>query len=223
MGLIMKACILHPNRNFMNNTCLLLATRLEAAVILDDPRCDWKPLTESTESSMGLESYFEKRTSNYLCITGIGPVSSALRFGLFRAQHKVSFYLNLGVAGALKDHLAVGDILEVAVSMSAFEKHPFERRFDKFKLSESTIVCLSDGEALHDERLRHKYAKKADLVDMELYSLAYGAACSGATLKSVKIISDVAQMKDAKEIVVRIPLLMKNLWGNIASDLFQLS
>ena len=210
----------------MNNTGLLLATRMEATALLEDPRLHWIPQNESRGEA--LECYIEQQTQLSLCITGIGPVSSAYRFGLFQSRFKCAKYLNLGIAGALKEGLALGEVLEVTNCCSAFEHHPFDRRWDHLALNREgqkmahSAVCLSVGEALHDERLRRKWAKKADIVDMECYALAYGALNSCVELRSFKIISDFAQAQDAKEILRRIPALMQSLWSVVSREALQL-
>ena len=207
----------------MNHTGLLLATRLEATAILEDARLHWMPGCEGHEELSALECYIEPRRKLVLCITGIGPVSSAFRFGIFQTHFKCVRSINLGVAGALKEGLALGDIIGVASCCSAFERHPFDRRWDNIALKGGEHICLSFGEALHDERLRRKWAKKADVVDMECYALAYSAANFAVELRSFKIISDFAQAQDAKEIVRRIPLLMQSLWGAVSKNVLQMS
>jgi nucleoside phosphorylase len=190
----------------MKGTCLLLATQLEAAVILNDPRLEWKLIDE-------VANFYQDECSGlFLCVTGIGPVRSAYAMGLLAQRHDIKAYLNLGVAGALKS-FEVGDICKAGLSLSAFEKHPFDRSLDRLRLSEEPLTCLSVGEALHDQRLKLKYAKRSDIVDMELYSLAFSAAMAHKNLVAYKVISDFAQAQDAKLIVQRIPELMAKCWA----------
>lgn len=200
----------------------LLATELEARPILKDSSMSWRYLEDE-------RLYFSESSGACLSVVGIGPslaAHGATRAALLRPT--LNHWLNLGVAGSLRpSEVELGDIYSVDQVASAYEKHPFERVYDKLLMKawfpsskkRKVLSCISVGEPLHDESLRTKLSEKASMVDMELHALAVVAREESKDLASLKIVSDFASETDAKMIVKRIPRLMTELWGQVKSSL----
>ena len=151
-------------------------------------------------------------------ITGIGPTAAASMTSL--ACHVLDQpLLNLGVVGSLCDDHVLGDCLWVGRVVSGYERHPFDRRRDELKLEGSSVVRLvTCAEAVHGGERRCDLAKRAELVDMELYGMAWVCHAAKQPLRSCKVVSDGAQVEDAKLIVERIPEVMAELWAIVSRD-----
>jgi nucleoside phosphorylase len=187
----------------------LLATDLEAQPLVEDPRFSWK------KEHCGHFFYRHcSRTGAALVITGVGPTAAAAVTSL-ACQVLDQPFLNLGVVGSLWEGHALGDCLWVGAVISGYERHPFDRRRDELELvGSSSVKLVTCAEAVHGGERRRDLAKRAALVDMELYAMAWACEAAKRSLRSYKVVSDGAQTEDAKLIVERIPELMTKIWAS---------
>ena len=183
----------------------LLATKLEAKPILEDPNESWR-------ADGSLKNLFHSENDHSLLITGIGPTQTALSVGMVSSMHKEHCWTNLGIVGSLNGQLKIGDIGNISLVSSEYESHPFDRSSDSYQIREKGWACMTVGKALHDDQLRKNLSSKADVVDMELYALAMASKMFKSTLESRKIVSDFSSKSDKHLIVKRIPELMASLW-----------
>ena len=190
----------------------LLATDLEAKPLVDDPRFSWKK-----ERCGHLFYRHCSRTGAALVITGVGPTAAAAVTSL-ACQVLDQPFLNIGVVGSLCKAHVLGDCLRIGRVISGYERHPFDRRRDELALvGSSSVRLVTCAEAVHGGGRRRDLAKFAALVDMELYAMAWACEATKRPLSSYKVVSDGAQIDDAKLIVERIPELMTKLWASVST------
>ncbi len=140
---------------------------------------------------------------------GVGKVISAVNTARLLNKLQPSLVINFGSAGNLKDY-QVGDVLEVGEVFNDIDARPFAEYGDtpfaslsSIKLSESGIKCFTTDCFYHS---KNDYSdgywgmiKQCDIVDMELYSIAYSCKCMGIPLKSYKWVSDSGDSSKWKE------------------------
>lgn len=163
---------------------LLFATLEEAKSSLDS--------LQAKEIAPGV-FHFSKGT---LVISGWGSFAAhgaTLRHGL-----DVTEIWNLGLAGSLHPDLELGSMHEIStVSKYTFSppldttsKTIVAKTFPDFPLSLPGKRLLTSDFPLHDSALRKTLAERADLIDMEGYGVAHGAALLGKPVRFFKIVSD---------------------------------
>ena len=185
---------------------MALASTLEAKPIL--AQGGWTPLGEGRWARGSVEIW----------VLGIGPTRSLCALHRCLAQSRPSCLWNIGVAGALKDALSIGEVLEVTGWCSGDEIHPFDRSRD-FLGSREGAVCVSLASPLHDALKRDRLEVMGQVVDMEAYGLAFACEEVGLPFRCTKIISDMAIPDDAGKLVERVPSLMLDLWEHVRGEL----
>lgn len=127
--------------------------------------------------------------------------------GIHAAQMAVAQYAlavdevwNIGMAGALRDGLPIGETLEI----QTVGKYIPSGELDPYSLEcvRTTVPCLSFSTGtgklvssdfpVHDSGHRIRLGEMWDLVDMEGYGIAYAARHLGKKCRMWKIISDFA-------------------------------
>lgn len=195
-----------------SKTCLLLATKLEAKPILKSVEFD------SPQVMGPLEIYSSSKLD--VAIIGIGPIRASVSVG-FLASKNYTCWINLGVAGALKDNYRFKDIVEVGTCYSRDDVHPFDRSCDEIGFQQKGSSLITVGEAIHDDEQKQTLGKRADLVDMEGYAIALAAVKFSIDLKMLKVISDDASSDSSENVVKNIPECMQKLWNKVEFDYFK--
>lgn len=132
-------------------------------------------------------------------ITGIGKTAAAVATartlaGLGRLDDVV--VVNLGTAGALRDgltglHEPVA-VLNHDISADAIRTLGHDPR-ERLTLRSGAGPVLASGDLfVSDPVVRDELARRADLVDMEAYAVAYACAEFGVPLRVLKHVSDNA-------------------------------
>jgi adenosylhomocysteine nucleosidase len=131
---------------------------------------------------------------------GVGKVVSAVNTTRLIEDLKPDLVINFGSVGNLEDY-QVGDVLEVGEVFNDIDARPFAEYGDtpftslsSIRLSDSGIKCFTTDCFYHST---NDYSdgywgmiKQCDVVDMELYSIAYCCKSMGIPLKSYKWVSD---------------------------------
>ena len=154
----------------------------------------------------------EKAIFSYpIHIIGLGKISAAQRTTELILKHDPDLVINFGSCGNLKSN-KIGEILEVgtvynnidARPLAPYGTTPFEN-IGNIKINpESHIKCFSTDQFYHknDKSYRNEYLnmiEKCDIVDMELYSIAWVCMKLNKKLASFKWISDDGESSDWKE------------------------
>lgn len=150
-----------------------------------------------------------------IVITGIGPFAAhAVSMTL---SEEIDCFLNIGLAGSLREDLAIGSIHPVA-SVSKFLWHPKGKDFANISFA-SQLPFLT----LQDQGLRlctadfpiygetKELASLCDFVDMEGYGIALSAKVRNIECRLYKIISDHCSESSASQIKTRLPELSEQM------------
>ncbi len=186
----------------LSRPCLILATRLEARPLLKGTNftCLWRE---------GPAVLLRGRKFDLL-LTGVGPVAAAYACGRVAAlDHRR--WVNLGIAGALSQGVAVGDILRVGSARLHGLVLPFGDD-GAIALARQGARLVTTPFAVHDPALRRRLAAHADIVDMEGYAIALAARRARRPLRMIKIASDLADGRDRASLRRRAAELMARLW-----------
>ncbi len=128
--------------------------------------------------------------------------------GIHSAQMAVSKYINqvdevwnIGLAGALKNELPIGTLVEIA-KVGKHTHLPQNLDAGSIKIVESTIPSfslpnlgaklISTDFPIHDRDTREALSSEWDLVDMEGYGVAFAAVGFNKPYRLWKIVSDFA-------------------------------
>jgi len=136
-------------------------------------------------------------------LTGIGKVSAAVAVTRALAEHRPSFVLNVGTAGALRDGLEgahrIGRVLEHDVDHAFLRTLTGEDSVGEIVLDPAETTTLATGDAfVSDPALRLALAERAHLVDMEGFAVARACAAAGVECRMVKVVSDTASQDAAR-------------------------
>lgn len=145
----------------------------------------------------------QRSIGNYpIHITGVGKISSALRTTELIKEHKPRLVINFGSCGNLKNH-KVGELLSVGKVYNDIDARPFAEygRTPFTPLGEigldskSDIKCFTTDIIYDNGRGDYpiqyqQMIKECDIVDMELYSIAYVCKYYSVPLLSYKWVSD---------------------------------
>lgn len=134
-----------------------------------------------------------------LVVTGIGKTAAAVAVTRAIAEHPDRAGLqvvNIGTAGALRDGLQglheVGHVLNHDLSADAIRALGFDPQ-DEIALEHPDGVVLASGDLfVSDPAVRERLARRAHLVDMEGYAIAFACRAMGVPLRMVKHVSDNA-------------------------------
>ena len=131
---------------------------------------------------------------------GVGKVVSTVNTTRLIEDLKPDLVVNFGSVGNLKDY-NIGELIEVGEVFNDIDARPFAEYGDtpfanvsSIKLSDSDWKCFTTDCFYHS---KNDYSdgywsmiKSCDIVDMELYGIAYACKSYGIPLKSFKWISD---------------------------------
>ncbi|GAA3658034.1 nucleosidase [Nocardioides ginsengisoli] len=134
-------------------------------------------------------------------VTGIGKTAAAtaLTRNLARRTDLDDLVVvNLGTAGALHDGLdgehglyEIGTVLNHDINGDAIRALGYDPR-DTFVIGEHPTVLATGDVFVNDPIVRARLGRRAQLVDMEGYAIAYVAQEFGVALRMVKHVSDNA-------------------------------
>jgi adenosylhomocysteine nucleosidase len=147
-------------------------------------------------AALKLEAVHLGRSGLPVLVTGAGKVNAAVVTARVLADSKPSEVINLGTAGALRDGLE--GIHEIArVEQHDFdEKSLFELAGIEFcppvVIAEQGIRLATGDVFVSDSEARARLAQRADLVDMEGYSIAFACRSVDVPVRLVKHVSDSA-------------------------------
>jgi adenosylhomocysteine nucleosidase len=136
-------------------------------------------------------------------LTGIGKVSAAVAVTRAIAEHRPSFVLNVGTAGALRDGLEgahrIGRVLEHDVDHAFLRTLTGEDSVGEIELDPAETTTLASGDAfISDPAVRLALGERADLVDMEGFAVARACQTAGVECRMVKVVSDTASEDAAR-------------------------
>lgn len=133
-----------------------------------------------------------------LLVTGIGKTAAAVRTARALAEltHVQDLVVvNLGTAGALRDGttglFVVGEVLNHEVNADAVRALGHDPR-ERLRLGEEETVLATGDLFVTDPVVRDALARRAHLVDMEGYAVAWAAHEFGRSAVLVKHVSDNA-------------------------------
>jgi nucleoside phosphorylase len=128
-------------------------------------------------------------------VTGLGKTAAAVATTRALLEERPSVVLNVGSAGALRDGLSgtfeVGTVINHDISADAVRALGYDPR-DVLRVGDSDIVLASGDVFVSDVTVRARLARRAHLVDMEGYAVAYAAQSLGVPVRLVKHVSDNA-------------------------------
>ncbi|RKF29075.1 nucleoside phosphorylase [Micromonospora globbae] len=130
-------------------------------------------------------------------LTGMGKVNAATAVATVLASGpKPSLVLNLGTAGALRPGWAglheIGTVLQHDLDTELLRTLTGQVYGAPLTLGTRTAVLATGDTFVADEDARARLARRADLVDMEGYAVAWAAARAGVPCRMVKRVSDEA-------------------------------
>ncbi|MER7889812.1 nucleosidase [Micromonospora sp. NPDC094482] len=130
-------------------------------------------------------------------LTGMGKVNAAAALAtVLAAGPKPSLVLNLGTAGALRPGWAgiheIGTVLQHDLDTDLLRTLTGQTYGAPLTLGSRTAVLATGDAFIADEAARARLARRADLVDMEGYAIAWAAAQAGVPCRLVKRVSDEA-------------------------------
>lgn len=137
----------------------------------------------------------------YVLLTGMGLFSALFQTTRFLQNygHKISEIINLGFAGSLDPNLAIGTIVDIEKVEKWIEHPPLDQISEKikehccpsFSLPHQGKKLISVEYSIFDSVSRAKLEKKADIVDMEGYSICFANQFFKKKLILRKVISDL--------------------------------
>lgn len=142
------------------------------------------------------------------CYLFDGGLIVIANIGIHSAQMAVSRYVhsfdevwNLGFAGALKDDLPIGTLVEVnsigkfisfPKNLDAHSQEIAAKTIPFFSLPSSGMRLISSDFPIYDREMRDTLSSDWDLVDMEGYGVAYASFAFNKPCRLWKIVSDFA-------------------------------
>lgn len=130
-------------------------------------------------------------------VTGLGKTAAAAvttRAVLERSGRDLAV-VNIGTAGALRDGMTglheVGTVLNHDISADAIRALGYDPQ-DELAIGSSEVVLASGDVFVSDPAVRASLARRAHLVDMEGYAVAFACRQLGVAVRLVKHVSDNA-------------------------------
>lgn len=149
-------------------------------------------------SATKLEHHDDEIFGYPIHIVGIGKVESAVNTTLLIQEHNPDIVINFGSCGNLKSHKP-GVVLEVGNVYNDFYAGTLHS-YLPFRLSKSDIKCLTTDTFFESgETYHHSYnyrTSSCDIVDMELYSIAYAARKAQKQIHAFKWVSDDGEISN---------------------------
>lgn len=130
-------------------------------------------------------------------ITGLGKTAAAAQLSRELARRpEISRIINIGSAGALHDHLdglhVIGTVINHDISAEAIRALGYDVE-DELVIDPTAPIRLATGDVFVSEPLvRAGLARRADLVDMEGFAIAWTARLFEVETVLVKHVSDNA-------------------------------
>ncbi|MBK27154.1 MAG: hypothetical protein CME70_24335 [Halobacteriovorax sp.] len=126
---------------------------------------------------------------HFLLITGEGPWNAGPKLALVLGKlgDEISEVINLGLAGALRESIEVGQIYKIR---TVYLEQNSGTEFSSHTLQEKGADLITCHSRVLEPSLADQLDNFAPLVDRELWSLATVCSKSGHKLKAYKLISD---------------------------------
>lgn len=159
------------------------------------------PTLKQLQAKPTAETHCFSFSQGLVLISGIGLLAAAQTVARYSAC--ATEVWNLGIAGSLKAHLPLGQLVEVkqvlrygpGAEFADTRSHSWHSRlFPPLSLQTEGYSLLSCDYPLHEETLSSRLAAHADLVDMEGYGIAYAAAQRQLPCKLYKVMTDHARL-----------------------------
>ena len=133
-----------------------------------------------------------KEEKNFLLITGEGQFEALTQITMVLAEFpEIQQVINLGLAGSLGPGLPEEELLTVRTSYLSLED---QAQFKSFPLkvldSIKKVDCLTSSKRILSQTEREKLSPFAEIVDRELWALAFACHKFNKPLSALKIISD---------------------------------
>jgi nucleoside phosphorylase len=160
----------------------------------------------------------------YRCSRGLIIIGNV---GVFSAQLACAKYIhacdeiwNIGLAGALKDTLPLGTLLEIQsvgkhthlpTDLDLRSKECVRETIPIFSLPITGAKLISSDFPIHDEKVRKILGQEWDLVDMEGYGVASSGICFSKPWRLWKIVSDFASPGGRELIKKNKPFLSEKI------------
>jgi adenosylhomocysteine nucleosidase len=133
-----------------------------------------------------------------LLVTGLGKTAAAVATAeeLARRDAGRVLVVNIGTAGALHDHLdgvhVPGVVMNHDINAEAIRALGYDPQ-ERLELDGGGETVLATGDVfVNDPAVRVSLARRAHLVDMEGYAVAYACRSAGSAVRLVKHVSDNA-------------------------------
>ncbi len=194
-------------------TCLVFATRLEAAPFL-------KGLGLRALRGRPFPAYRKGKLA--AVISGMGKANAAMATAWACSFFSPRRLVNLGAAGSLSRRLKPGDILQVSKAVETDRPglrsgRPHEHRPDMLKGFAEAVIATADKPVLRRAD-RKKLARLAALADME--SAAFIQTCRAFRLKCYlfKLVTDDPDNPASSDIIANIGKYGEAFFGFFASS-----
>lgn len=194
-------------------TLFLFAHPLEAKITLETLKAKQTTMKEDLYA-------FDQ---GYILITGMGLYNSLFATTAFLQNYgsEISQIINLGFCASLDSNLPIGSIVSVQQVEKWIEHPPLDQESEKIKerccptfhLQQLGKKLMSVDYSIFDPISREKILAKADLIDMEGYSICFANQFFTKKLIIRKIVSDFAT-KDGRENIKKNHLWLSTLLAN---------
>lgn len=168
--------------------------------------------------------------NGFIIISGMGL--HAAQMAVAKYAHLGDEVWNFGLAGALKDSLPIGDILQINTvgkylpleekSLDLTSQECVSFTLPHFSLEGSGGKLISSDFPIHDTFHRFRLAKAWDLVDMEGYGIAFACKALKKKCRMWKIISDFAS-PNGRDLIRKHKAELAEKLGCTIIELMQLS
>jgi nucleoside phosphorylase len=142
------------------------------------------------------KSLIYKNSDIVLLIAGQGIFNSIIKLTEFYAEYKnIEQVYNFGIAGRLDENLNLENVYQVNMVLRP--------GLPKFNLGAYTngVSCVSSDWVIGNKKEAQVMSRLGQLVDMELWGVAYVCDYYNIQLQAVKIISDDARTEVALELI----------------------
>ena len=178
--------------------------------------------------NMRFESCFNKVTGLYnnnqdlLLISGEGMDQTAdkLEIVLKHFENDIQCIINFGIAGSLKKNI---DLASIHFVSKVLHEDTLNNPVFYNSVAKEGITCVSVSKAVSSQDLAVILSEKADIVDMELWIVAFLCAQHGIPFLSFKLISDFAfKRTDLSLIKKTMPQYNQKLYQYYKSNLLKI-
>ncbi len=175
---------------------LVFAHRGEAAAWLNQP--GWKHV----DSSFHLNLYMHASDHKIILICGEGRTlaltQTLLAIQFLQSKYEIKQLINIGVAAAIQPAYELGEMIEVGTVYSQGLVGGFE--FESITLNTNlSSTCISTHQRILNQDQRSEFESHAELIDRELWAIAYAAKKCSIKIKSYKYLIDRADQANICE------------------------